>query len=101
MDGVPIVKLENGTPIVDLQRLRFQRVEIIGYDLVSRGGNQGVGTWIVFKPNVSSGIVINTASTGWCAENGIGSNRDIQTITRNMIVMLLNKQNVFSDEAPL
>ena len=101
MDGVPIVKLENGTPIVDLQRLRFQRVEIIGYDLVSRGGNQGVGTWIVFKPNVSSGTVINTASTGWCAEKGIGSSRDIQTITRNMIVMLLNKQNVFSDEAPL
>jgi hypothetical protein len=42
--------------------------------------------------------VINTASTNWCAQNGIGSNPDIGRITLNMIQKLLNKQNVFSPE---
>jgi len=98
-DGAPLIPTENGNPIIDRQKLAFEKIELIGYDLVSRGGNAGVATWIVFKPGRSSGIVINTASTDWCSSRGIGVNRDIQQITTNMISMLLKKENVFSEEA--
>ena len=68
---------------------------------MSIGGKEGVATWIVFKPTISSGTVINTASTDWCAATGIGNNRDIQKITRNMISKLFNNDTVFSDEVDL
>jgi hypothetical protein len=43
-------------------------------------------------------MVVNVASTNWCAENGIGSNESIQIITRNMIAKLLTRENIFSGE---
>ncbi|HEY9008207.1 MAG TPA: N,N-dimethylformamidase beta subunit family domain-containing protein [Ohtaekwangia sp.] len=98
LDGAPLSGFENGIPIINQEALGFQKVEIIGYDHVARGGVDGVATWIVFKANRSSGIVINTASTDWCSRHGIGSNPDIQTITRTMITRLLNHEYVFSPE---
>ena len=98
-DGAPLLTFENGIPLIDYQALSFQKIEIIGFNHVARGGKDGVATWIVFKPTLSSGTVINTASTDWCSFNGIGSNRDIQKITRTMILKLFNNDNVFSNES--
>ncbi|HEY9045621.1 MAG TPA: N,N-dimethylformamidase beta subunit family domain-containing protein [Ohtaekwangia sp.] len=98
LDGAPLSGFNDGIPIINQDALGFQKVEIIGYDLVSRGGVEGVATWIVFKASRSSGIVINTATTDWCSRHGIGSNPDIQTITHTMITKLFNKEYVFSPE---
>jgi hypothetical protein len=69
----------------------------VGFDYVSRGTSSDVmATWIVFKPSKNSGTVINVASTNWCATNGIGTSKQIQQITLNMILKLLNGTNVFS-----
>lgn len=98
LDGVPFTFNEAGVPVIDQQTLGFTRIELVGYDLVSRGGKDGAGTWIVFKKTDSSGTIINTASTDWCSQRGIGSNPEIKTVTRNMIFKLLNNENVFSIE---
>jgi hypothetical protein len=101
VDGAPLLAMEDGAPVIDRQKLAFAKVELVGYDLVSRGGKSGVATWIVFKASSSSGIVINTASTDWCSSRGIGGNPDIQIITLNMIKKLLNGDAVFSDEGTM
>jgi hypothetical protein len=98
LDGAPIAGFNNDIPILDRQALGFYKIEIIGFDLVSRQGKDGVATWIVFQSTKSSGIVINTASTNWCADNGIGVNSDIRKITFNMINKLVLKENVFSPD---
>lgn len=97
-DGAPTLTTEDGIPVTDYQKLPFLHVEIVGYDIVSRGGKDGVATWIVFKASKTSGIVINTASTDWCSSRGIGSNPDIQKITTTMIRKLINHEDVFSTE---
>ena len=96
LDGAPVAYVKDGIPIIDYQRLSFHKIEIVGYDLVSRGGKQGIATWIVYQPSRSAGIVINTASTDWCSQRGIGVNAEIQKITWNMIQKLLKNDNVFS-----
>jgi hypothetical protein len=98
LDGVPIASFVYGMPTVDYQTIAFSRIEIVGYDLVQRGGKEGIATWVVFKSTNSSGIVINTASTDWCSSRGIGSNADIQKITGTMIRKLMNDENVFSTD---
>jgi hypothetical protein len=95
-DGAPLQGFSDGVPVLDNSVLGFARAEIIGYDLVSRGGIEGVATWIVYKATNSSGIVINTASTDWCSNSGIGVNQNIQSITFTMITKLVKKENVFS-----
>lgn len=101
VDGAPLQGFSNGIPRLDYGMLGFARVEIVGYDLVSRGGTEGVATWIVCRPKHTSGIIINTASTDWCSYSGIGASAQIQTITHTMITKLLNKENVFSPEPAL
>jgi hypothetical protein len=100
-DGAPLIQVSDGIPMLNKQALGFYKAEIVGYDQVSRGGSDGVATWIVFKPTRISGTVINVASTNWCSGNGIGVNVNIQTITKNMITKLLNKEEVFSPEEPV
>lgn len=96
-DGAPLLGFnEMGIPVLNRQALGFEKIEIIGYDRTVWNGVEGVATWIVFKATKKSGIVINTASTDWCSDNGIGSNDDIKTITKNMIHKLMRKENVFS-----
>ncbi len=99
LDGAPIVGIADGVPLLDYQLLGFVQAELIAYDLVSRAGVEGVATWIVCKPSKSSGVIINTASTDWCSDRGIGNNPHIQTITHTMITKLVNRTNVFSTEA--
>jgi hypothetical protein len=96
LDGVPLLATDNGSLIIDRQKLAFEKIEIVGYDLVQRGEKAGVATWIVFKQSPSSGIVINTATTDWCSARGIGTSKDIQKITSTMISKLINGENVFS-----
>lgn len=98
LDGAPIASFIDGVPAVDYQTMAFSKIEIVGYDLVQRGGKEGIATWIVFKSTNSSGIVINTGSTDWCSSRGIGSNTDIQTITGTMIRKLMNDETVFSPD---
>ncbi|MBL7859126.1 MAG: hypothetical protein JNM57_15645 [Cyclobacteriaceae bacterium] len=98
-DGAPIAAFEqNSIPRINRQALGFERIELVGFDLVMRGGKEGVATWIVFKRTKSSGIIINTASTDWCSYRGIGTNPDIQKITLTMISKLLKKENVFGPD---
>jgi hypothetical protein len=101
LDGAPVTYVKDGTPIIDYQRLSFHKIEIVGYDLVWRAGKEGIATWIVYQPARSAGIVINTASTDWCSQRGIGVNSEIQKITRNMIQKLLKNENVFSAEGSM
>jgi hypothetical protein len=97
VDGTALASF-NGVPFVDYQAFGFSKIEIVGYDRVQRDGKEGIATWIVFKPTNSSGIVINTASTDWCSSRGIGSNVDIQIITRTMVRKLLYGENVFATD---
>lgn len=96
MDGAPLSAFVDGRPLVDYQKAGFSRIEIVGYDKVQRAGNEGIATWIVFKPTSTSGIVINTGSTDWCSSRGIGNNADIGIITMTMIRKLMNDENVFT-----
>lgn len=97
-DGAPLLSIQDGIPVLDRQKLHFEKIELVGYDHVAWRGKAGIATWIVFKPGNTSGTVINTASTDWCSARGIGSSEDIRQITRNMITKLLNGENVFSDD---
>jgi hypothetical protein len=97
-DGAPLAGVAEGKPVLDYERMGFFKAEVIGFDFASRGGKDGVATWIVFKPTRSSGTVINTASTDWCSWNGIGQNDDIIRITFNMIDKMLRNGNVFSTD---
>lgn len=90
-DGAPIASLApDGSPIIDRAALGFYRANLIGYDIGYRS-HDTFGTWIAFQKTPRSGIVINCASTNWCAENGIGGadGSKLQTITKNMIDLLL------------
>lgn len=92
-DGAPLSGFSN-QPIIDNGQLRFEKIELIGYDSTFRI-NPGVATWIAFQKTKKSGVVINTASTDWCSHRGMGSN-DVKRITQNMIGKLLRNENVFS-----
>lgn len=72
--------------------------ELIGFEMASRKGDLRNGVFIVIKKNKNSGIIINTASSDWCSNQGIGGEDSlrIQQITLNMMNLLLNDQNVFS-----
>jgi hypothetical protein len=97
-DGAPLRGFQDGIPMLDLGGLKFFQAEIVGFDYTSRANKDGVMTWLVYRPTKSAGMVVNVASTNWCAENGIGSNESIQIITRNMIAKLLTRENIFSGE---
>ena len=68
----------------------FHRYELIGYDLASRkpGSN---AAWVIVRHEPNTGLIINTASTDWCAEAGMtGRDSDkIKAVTLTMIDLLL------------
>jgi hypothetical protein len=97
-DGTPIKNYDiEGFPLIDNSKLKFYKSEIIGYDFGFRG-IKTCGTFFVFQKTPTSGIIINTGTTDWGSERGIGGTdgEKLKLITRNMINKLLNKQNVFS-----
>jgi hypothetical protein len=94
-DGAPVIGFaDKHKPLIDNKLLGFEKIEVVGYDTTYRV-KDGLATWIIFKKNRKSGIVINTASTDWCSERGMGSS-EIKKITTTMIQLLLKKENVFS-----
>ena len=101
LDSAPISHfLDDGTPVIDEPELGFYKIELLAYDLVSGydDGQMSPGTFIAFQKTENSGVIINTSSTNWCKEgfNGMDNNK-VKIITTNMIDLLLNDANVFSD----
>jgi hypothetical protein len=96
-DGAP-VKFVSGNPhpVID-NKFNFHKIELIGYDYGFRDVKT-VGTFIVMKKTTTSGVIINTASTDWCAPRGMGGKdgAKIKKITLNAINLLLADSNVFS-----
>ncbi len=99
-DGAPIKGLDvDGFPVLDNDKLKFEKFELIGFDRGSRGGSETFATFIIFQKTKTSGIIINTGSNSWCSTSGIGSEKSgekIRKITQNAIVKLLGAANLFS-----
>lgn len=100
-DGAPIKGFDNdGYPLLDNDLLKFEKVELIGFDRASRAGKETIPTFIVLQRAKTSGIIVNASSNTWCSGMGIGSpvsGDKIKTITKNAIVRLLSGQTVFSN----
>jgi hypothetical protein len=100
-DGAPIKAWgADGFPILDNDQLKFDKLELIGFDLGARGDKQTVPTFTVMQKKKSTGIIVNVGSMDWCSLNGMGSQESgdkIKIITRNSIDKLLAGQDVFSD----
>jgi N,N-dimethylformamidase beta subunit-like protein len=99
VDGIAIKGVDtNGQPVIDNDFLKFYKVELVGYDSVTGYHEVGIETWITLKRTATSGIILNVASTDWCAKNGMRKNDHevIKKITTNMIDKILKKEDVFS-----
>lgn len=115
-DGAPLTGFDSeGFPVIDTALLGFCKTELVAYDLGKRPSDTdhdtAYGTFIVFKKNAQSGIVINAAfneftsnsapylvpGRGWHA-SGFGGpdSLKIKQIARNIIDVLINKENPFS-----
>lgn len=96
-DGAPVRGYDvEGYPLIDNSILNFERVELLAFDKGYRAGETNA-TFIVFRKNPTSGIVINTATTNWCSLNGMGgtSGDVIKAITRNALTKLVTDAPVF------
>ena len=90
-DGTEIAGFDSsGFPYPDSAALGFSSIAIIGFDYWFRI-KQTVGTWIQFQKSESSGIIINTGTTDWCSDKGVGGLHGelLGEITFNMINYLL------------
>lgn len=90
-DGAPVASVApDGTPILDKAALGFYRADLIGYDIAYRS-RESFATWIAFRKTPHSGIVINCAANGWCAQTGMQGvdGERLRIITKNMIDLLL------------
>jgi hypothetical protein len=99
LDGAIIDGFDvEGYPILNATANNFYRQELIGFDKGSRGNSETIGTFIVLQRTSSSGVIVNTGTTDWCSQNGIGGQDQakIKTITLNAIRKLLDGANVFS-----
>lgn len=98
-DGAPIAGYdEQGYPIADVSELNFEKFELVAFDRGYRG-TETTGTFVLFQKTISSGVVVNTATTDWCAPNGMDgvSGNIVKTITYNALHKLVNDAPVFSD----
>jgi len=102
-DGAPVVDMilpeTGGVPVIDNTKLNFHKVELLGYNYTRNPADKpGLGTFMVFQRQASSGTVVNVASTDWCSFNGIGGadKERTETITRNMIDLSLAGKSLFS-----
>lgn len=97
-DGAPLLiqTTPEGYPILDTNALGFSQVELLGYDYGSRNGQTTVGTMIVFQKTLTSGIVLNTASTGICRVGIDGKDAAIiKKVLSNAITKMYQGDNVF------
>lgn len=113
-DGTLITGIDgNGIPIIDIDKLNFYNIELIGYDKADPvdhfNKNAGYGTFIVFQKTVNSGIVVNTAFntfTGKTPNSGTGgiAGKDsvvIRQIVDNIFDKLIHNKQVFNRLAVL
>jgi hypothetical protein len=90
----------DGFPILNNDLLKFEKLELIGFDRGTRGGKETIPTFIVFQRTKTSGVIVNAGSNSWCSMVGIGSvdqGDKIKIITRNAIYKLVAGENVFSN----
>ncbi|MGB5554968.1 MAG: N,N-dimethylformamidase beta subunit family domain-containing protein [Flavobacteriaceae bacterium] len=89
-DGAQLNFAENADKVTLQNSFNFHRYELIGYDLASRmpGSN---AAWVLLQKKPESGLIINTASTDWCAETGMTGkdSEKIKAVTLNMVDYLL------------
>jgi hypothetical protein len=102
-DGAPVKKMilpgSLEIPEIDNSKLNFYKVELLAYTFAPTNDHTpGLGTFIVFQKNPTSGTVVNVASTNWCSPAGIGGTNKlkIQTITKNMIDRSLSGNTLLS-----
>jgi hypothetical protein len=98
-DGTPILGFDqDGYPSPDIDSLNVFKIEMVGFDLGSRGGKQTIGTFVVLQRTATSGVIVNAASYDWCSDNGMGGKDGdvIKKVTYNAIMKLLDKASVFS-----
>jgi hypothetical protein len=102
-DGAPLLNVvlpgSTAIPIINNAFLKFNKVELIGYNFTLNTGNvPGVATFIVGRKKPTSGVIVNTASDGWCKSitSDLADKVRIQTITKNMINRTLANQSLFT-----
>jgi len=83
-------------PVID-NRYKFHKIELIGFDYGFRFV-ETVGAFIALQRTKTSGVIVNTASTDWCSNRGMGGpdGATIKIITLNAINLLVSGSNVFS-----
>jgi hypothetical protein len=85
-------------PVLDNSVIKFDRVELLGYDFATNTypatNNQGFGTFMVGRKSPTSGTIVNGASMDWCYYI---VEKEVQTITKNMIDLSLAGASLFSD----
>ncbi len=110
-DGAPVVKMikpgSKEIPVIDNSKLKFDKIELLGYDFAVNGGvegpekaTNGLGTFIVFRKTPTSGTVVNTATTDWCSKRGMaGADKEkVIRITKNMIDKSLQGESLFTPQ---
>jgi hypothetical protein len=89
----------DGYPVLDNDNHLFAKLELIGFDRGSRGGQETFPTFIILQKTATSGVIVNVGSINWCSSLGMGSQHSgekIKIITQNAIEMMLAGTNMFS-----
>jgi hypothetical protein len=91
----------NGIPNFNANQMGFYRGEIIGYDIPAYAPSDPApcAPIVLLQKTCTSGRVINVSSNYWCRPSHFNQT-NVQTITQNMIDLLLNGSNVFVSPAP-
>lgn len=96
-DGAPLKGFDSeGTPIIDNKALKFDKVELIGYDFGFRSVKT-VPTAIIFRKRKKSGIVVTFPSTNWCTIYSYKTFPNISKVTQNAIDGIMANKNLFSN----
>lgn len=96
-NGNPILDI-NEYPTLDIKALGFYRGEIIGYDLPA-DPQDNYSPIMAFQRRCDGGKIINVNSNYWCSESHFNGTK-VETITQNMINLLLAGANIFVSPAP-
>ncbi len=102
LDGTFITGYDgNGYPVFDPNQMGFYRGEIVGFDIPAYGISDPIpcAPICVLQKTCTSGKVINVNSNYWCRPSHFNDSR-VQTITQNMIDLLLTNSNIFVSPVP-
>lgn len=100
LDGVKFSEYDpNGIPVFKPADIGCYKAEIIGYDIPNSSNKKPemrCSPIIVLQKTPTSGKIINTSALHWGRPDHF-SNPKVETMTKNMLDLLLNKKNVFTD----